>query len=355
MISCISTPNNLLFSPQEKELKLKKIFEKLNYLFCVINPDGTLQTINQAWQNILGWTEKELAGQPWSYLIHKDERSAILAKLKGSELPRKIILETRYLHRDGCYLWLSWHLFPHEDRLIYAFARDITDEKKSVVSQTIGQQGQQKLGTSRLEREICPIFVAAIDKSGQLVYSNTPKSIGVSFVEAVHPCDRLTTQEKLEKLLNSREDNGFAGKPISFVNRYLTGDGSYKFLSWKATFLPKNQVIYATGHQINVPSPSEEKLIEHLQEILDRAKVQALQKPNRKEVEKWLSDRAAHPAAHPAANYEVDRESELATVKAELAKVKAELQQEITQRQQAQTNLTQIFHLSRPDDPWSCP
>lgn len=352
MIYSSLTPNNLLFTSQEKELKLKKIFEKLNYLFCVINPDGSLQTINQAWQNILGWTEKELAGQPWSYLIHKDERSAILAKLKGSEISRKIILETRYLHRDGSYLWLSWHLFPHENQLIYAFARDITHKKKLVVSQTIGEQ---KLGTSRLEREICPIVVAAIDKWGQLVYSNTPKSIGVSFIEAVHPCDRLTTQEKLEKLLNSSEDNGFAGKAISFVNRYLTGDGSYKFLSWKATFLRKNQVIYATGHQINVPSPSEEKLIEHLQEILDRAKVQALQKPNRKEVEKWLSDRAATYPAHPAATYQVDRESELAKVKAELAKVKAELQQEITQRQQAQTNLTQIFYVSLPDDRWSFP
>lgn len=338
------TPNNLLFTSQDKELKLKKIFDKLNYVFCVINPDGSLETINQAWQNILGWTEKELAGQPWSYLIHKDQRSAILAKLKGSEIPRKIILETRYLHRDGYYLWLSWNLFPHENQLIYAFARDITDEKKSLVSQTIEEQ---KLGSSRLEREICPIFVAAIDKWGQLVYSNTLKSIGGSFIEAVHPYDRLTTQEKLEKLLNSTQQNAFAGKAISFVNRYLTGDGSYKLLSWKATFLPKNQVIYATAHQINPLNPSVEKLIENLQQILDRTKVQAVREPNQKEPEKWLSDRAA--------NYEVDRESELAKVKAELAKVQAELEQEIAQRQQAQTNLTQIFYVSLPDDRWSFP
>lgn len=85
--------------------------------------------------------------------------------------------------------------------------------------------------------------MVAIDKWGQLVYSNTPNSIGGLFIEAVHPWDRLTTQEKLEKLLNSTEQNAFAGKPISFVNRYLTGDGSYKLLSWKATFLTKNQLI----------------------------------------------------------------------------------------------------------------
>ncbi|WP_156331436.1 PAS domain-containing protein [Planktothricoides sp. SR001] len=72
-----------------KKLKIKKI-EKINYLFCVINPDVSLQTINQAWHNILGCKEKELAGQPWSYLIHKDERSAILAKLQENQINSKI-------------------------------------------------------------------------------------------------------------------------------------------------------------------------------------------------------------------------------------------------------------------------
>ncbi len=57
----------------------------------------------------------------WSYLIHQDERLAVLAKLKGSEVPRKIpkdsrkiILEAGYLHRDRSYLWLSWYLFPQD-------------------------------------------------------------------------------------------------------------------------------------------------------------------------------------------------------------------------------------------------
>ncbi len=82
-----------------------------------------------------------------------------------------------------------------------------------------------------------------------------------------------------------------------------------------------------------------------MQQILDRTKVQAVTKPNQKEAEKWLSDRAA--------TYEGDRESELAKVKAELAKVQGELEQQIAQGQQAQTNLTKIFYLSLPDDPWS--
>ncbi len=35
--------------------------------------------------------------------------------------------------------------------------------------------------------------------------------------------------------------------------------------------------------------------------------------------------------------------------------IQGELEQEIAQGQQAQTNLTQIFYLSLPDDPWSFP
>lgn len=310
------------------DIKLKKIFDRLNYLFCIIDPAGSLQNINEDWQSILGWTAKELDSQPWSYLIHQSDVTASLEILKDcAHQTTRITLENRCRHRNGSYRWLSWNLFPQENKLVYAFARDITQQKQTEISRKIANQ---HLGKSA--RKIPQILVAIIDRYGRVVYCNNQTTIGVTFTESVHPQDRSTTQEKLRNLKNSGEHNGFACNPIIFVNRYRTTDGSYKWLSWKATFLPQKQVIYATAYEITELKTSVQKLIESWRETLEKKQVPPPQQSNREELEKLP----------------IDRTAELAKANAELAKVKQQLQQEIAQRQQAQGDLNRIFNLS-PD------
>jgi PAS domain S-box-containing protein len=62
-------------------------------------------------------------------------------------------------------------------------------------------------------------------------------------LDFVHPDDREATLEEIEKL-------GKGQDTVSFENRYLCKDGSYKWLSWHATPLPERQLIYAVARDI---------------------------------------------------------------------------------------------------------
>jgi PAS domain S-box-containing protein len=91
-------------------------------------------------------------------------------------------------------------------------------------------------------------------------------------IEFVHPEDRERTVDQ-----NRRVRTG--GQALSFENRYLCKNGSYKWLLWNATPDPDHQVIYSVARDITERKLAEEereKLLRELQGAL--AEVRELQK-----------------------------------------------------------------------------
>src|SRR5262249_2154127 len=74
------------------------------------------------------------------------------------------------------------------------------------------------------------------------------------FLEFVHPEDRAATIAAAEKLSTSGID------VISFENRYLCKDGSYKWLAWDSTPFAEQQMIYAIARDITARKRAEEEL-----------------------------------------------------------------------------------------------
>ncbi len=83
-----------------------------------------------------------------------------------------------------------------------------------------------------------------------LGYTNE-ELIGKPYLEFVHLDNRQSTLLQLEQLTNSY-------KNISFENRYLSKDGSYKWLLWNA--LSEGGFIYAVGSDITEQKIAEESL-----------------------------------------------------------------------------------------------
>ncbi len=114
------------------QAELATFFEASPDMLCIAGVNGYFQRLNAAWEKTLGWTTAELMSHPYFRYVHPEDmamarrEAASVAAGKGSEG-----FEHRYQHKDGSYRWLSWNSTPvPEEGLIYAIARDVTDQRK---------------------------------------------------------------------------------------------------------------------------------------------------------------------------------------------------------------------------------
>ncbi len=101
-------------------------------LFCIAGFDGYFKTLNQAWEKTLGYTCEELLAAPYLDFIHPDDRPTTSNEAeKNSQGINAISFANRYRCKDGSYRWFVWNATPViEQGLIYAVARDITEQKR---------------------------------------------------------------------------------------------------------------------------------------------------------------------------------------------------------------------------------
>src|SRR3982750_1521049 len=84
------------------------------------------------------------------------------------------------------------------------------------------------------------------------------------FLEFVHPDDRART-------LNQNRDVRGGGQALSFENRYMCRDGSFRWLRWNATRDGAQQVIYSVARDVTAAKNAEaerERLVGELQAAL---------------------------------------------------------------------------------------
>ncbi|MBI1924959.1 PAS domain S-box protein [Candidatus Poribacteria bacterium] len=79
------------------------------------------------------------------------------------------------------------------------------------------------------------------------------------FLEFVHPDDQEATIAIAQKLTTE------GGSTVSFENRYLCKDGSYKWLSWNSTVSLEKQLYYAVARDITERKQAEDALRESAQ------------------------------------------------------------------------------------------
>lgn len=83
--------------------------------------------------------------------------------------------------------------------------------------------------------------------------------LAVKFLEFVHPDDVQPTLDELQKL-------GRGGKVLSFENRYLCKDGTYKWLGW--TSVPVGKIIYAIARDLTTRKKVEDALRDSERKLL---------------------------------------------------------------------------------------
>jgi len=101
-------------------------------LLVIAGTDGYFKQVNPAWEKALGWTPSELAARPFVELVHPDDVAKTVRETQRLRLGGMTLdFENRFRTRDGGYRWISWRATAlPERRLIYAVARDISEQRK---------------------------------------------------------------------------------------------------------------------------------------------------------------------------------------------------------------------------------
>lgn len=123
-------PQTQLIEQSAKAESALNVFLRLSIdLFCILGQDGYFQMLNQAWEKVLGWTQKELRSRPWIEFVHPEDVEVSLCAKTRCAQEDVVEYENRYCHKDGSYRWLSWRVSQEKDGLSYAVVKDITERK----------------------------------------------------------------------------------------------------------------------------------------------------------------------------------------------------------------------------------
>ncbi len=120
-------------SRRREDVERDRLFDLSLDMLCVCGYDGTLRQVNPAFERVLGYSIAEITARPFIDFVVPDDREATKAQfaalLAGG---LSVVFENRWLNRDGSYRWLQWNGIPDpEQQVIYAAARDITDQKRA--------------------------------------------------------------------------------------------------------------------------------------------------------------------------------------------------------------------------------
>ncbi len=129
--------------PSDDAQDLRRLFELSLDLMCVAGFDGFFKRVNPAFEQLLGHSQEALLGSSFLEFVHVDDRERTLAEVEHlSRGSLTVDFENRYRTASGDYRWLAWRSTPVvEQGLIYAVARDITEQKR--VQRLLTRQAQE--------------------------------------------------------------------------------------------------------------------------------------------------------------------------------------------------------------------
>jgi len=136
----------------ETEKDLRRLFRLSLDMMCVAGFDGYFKKVNPAFERILGYDRDELLARQFVEYVHPDDREGTLKEVENlAEGSISIDFENRYRTHSGEYRWLAWRAAPMvESELIYAVARDITEQKRN---QALLERRTEELARSNADLE----------------------------------------------------------------------------------------------------------------------------------------------------------------------------------------------------------
>ena len=122
-------------------------FELTRDLHCTAGFDGCFRQLNAAWTRTLGWSEEELCSRPFAEFVHPDDRAQTELESAGlAQGGTTVNFVNRYATKAGGWRWIDWRAIGvPEDGMIYASARDVTDDKEAEAALAASERQTRKI------------------------------------------------------------------------------------------------------------------------------------------------------------------------------------------------------------------
>ncbi|MCX7825896.1 MAG: PAS domain S-box protein, partial [Verrucomicrobiae bacterium] len=139
---------------RESEARYRNLVESAIDVIFTLGADGTVQSLNQAFEKITGWPCHEWIGRPFAPLFHPDDVSKVTQEVERTlwqkDDPRHIV-EARVRSKSGRFLTMEFSGAPCEQggRVvgILGIARDITEHKRlEQALLDISEREQRRIG-----------------------------------------------------------------------------------------------------------------------------------------------------------------------------------------------------------------
>lgn len=226
---------------------------------ALVSPQGRWLKVNKALCEIVGYSEAELLSLDFQSITHPDDLKADLdhiRRLLDGEI-KTYQLEKRYIQKSGKTVWIKVNVAlvrNEEGRPLYFISQmqDITASRRTL---------EELNRFFRIARDI--ICVAGMDgyfkrvnpAACELLGYSEPQLLAKPFEEFILPEDRDATHKEVVRLQS--------GEPvISFENRYRCADGSVKWISWHASPIVSENLIYAIGRDVTEQRNAVESIVE---------------------------------------------------------------------------------------------
>jgi len=111
-------------------MKLNHFFDSSVDMLCIANYEGYFVDVNPAFIKLMGYSKEELISRKINDFVIEIDRDSTQQIREGIHKNVSLInYQNRYKNKDGGIVWLSWSAVPvEEEKLVYAIAKDITDE-----------------------------------------------------------------------------------------------------------------------------------------------------------------------------------------------------------------------------------
>ncbi|MBF0519266.1 MAG: PAS domain S-box protein, partial [Nitrospirae bacterium] len=234
----------------EKEEQFHTAFEFSTIGIAITSPTKGWIEVNNEVCRMLGYSKDELSGMTWVEITHPGDLKSditqfnrvLAGKMDGYSLDKRLI------RKDGSVIYTTlWvNCKRRDDGAIdycVALLQDITERKK------IEQEREQ---FHKFFNSSDDLMVIA-DPNGAFKSINPActKVLGYSeaellskpFIYFVHPDDRQSTLDEMAMQIQR-------GYLLDFENRYICKNGSFRYLSWHASYIAKEGTTYATARDI---------------------------------------------------------------------------------------------------------